>query len=322
MNRIIQTGLFGCLLLCGTLSAEARIFKNKEGQELSGELLTYDFDDRIVRMENGKAIPLDEFSAEDQEYILKWNMARGLESTLRFKIDIEKENWERWRWDLRTMAYSLTAFKMPKKLTPEHALERHSEYEDFIKLELDATGYTIQLKNRNPFPMADLTVEHKIFVLQEEYIEPDGMDESQRSEYDEVEDIEQVLTGSEKIPVLAPLEEVVIYSESAVTTDHKMERTMNASNTGNIDSERIKWDDSNRERKGKVLGIWVKISIPDVDEKIAVRHVTLPKTLINKVSWEGEINESATTAEEEVTEEVDPNQPSTSELFDKLFSSP
>ena len=79
-----------CLITQTTLATE-RLFANRNGETLSDTIIKFDFDKQEVLFEQSGRIPLDVFSEEDQAYILQWNQQNGFASTMRFKIEIDRE---------------------------------------------------------------------------------------------------------------------------------------------------------------------------------------------------------------------------------------
>ena len=93
--------------LINTTTAIERVFSNRNGETLSDTIIKFDFDKQEVLFEKNGRIPLEVFHEIDQAYILQWNQQNGFASTMRFKIQIERDRWARMKQEqTRTPAWT------------------------------------------------------------------------------------------------------------------------------------------------------------------------------------------------------------------------
>lgn len=289
------------LFVAGIVQAqELRTFSNANGETLEDKLVKYNYEDRIATLDRSGKVPLDTFSKEDQDYILKWNMAMGFKSPMRFKTEIKKSTWGRMKAEKTITPYWMDAVQVPGKQTPTHSVIMIDDYEEYTALFLEAEGYTITLKNQNFFPIENIVVESKIYFEQEFYAVPDDLFKSLESEYTDTVTTNKVKFLSETIPIIIPREEVVLHSECAIIVDHQVARdslVTTSDEEGEEDDEGESetetsidatgdLDDHSRRRKGKVTGIWVRIGIKDPAGEMIWRELTDPTSLPKKVLWE------------------------------------
>jgi hypothetical protein len=233
-------------------------------------------------------------------------MATGFKSAMRFKTELKKSNWARMKSEKNVTPFWMDAVQVPGKATPTHTVVMIDDYEEYTALYLEAEGYSITLRNQNLFPLEGIVVESKIFFEQELYTIPDDMFNSMKKEYADTITTNLVKFTSETIPVIIPREEVVLYSECAITADHQVERnTLVTTTEGEDESDGEEdedaeaaaaveatvdgfgdWDDHSRRRKGKVTGVWIRIGIKGPDGEMIWREMTDPVSLPKKVSWD------------------------------------
>lgn len=296
------------LLAAGLVHAEERrSFSNVDGKILEDRIVKYNYEERIATMEKSGKIPLDTFSEADQEYILRWNMAEGFMSTLRFKTEVQKNSWARMKAEETITPYWMDAVQLPGKQSPVHNVVMIDDYEEYNAVYLEAEGYAIILRNQNEFPIEDIVVESKIYYEQEYYTVPDDMFASMKKEYADTVVSNKVRFISETIPAIIPREEVVLHSECAIVVDQQVDRNSLVSETetesgDSMDSEDGgdeatteitttvegfgEWDDHGRRRKGSVTGVWVRIGIKGPDGEMLWREITDPASLSKKVAWD------------------------------------
>ncbi len=295
------------LLVSGLVHAqELHTFTSPDGKTIEDQLIKYDFEHKIVTLDKNGKVPLDTFSKADQEYILTWNMVMGFKSTMRFKTDLTKRNWARMKTEKSITPYWMDAVQVPGKSTPTHTVVLVDDYEEYNALYIEAEGYSVTLKNQNFFPIENIVVESKVFFEQEYFTLPDDLFTSMENEYTDTITTNKVKFTSETIPVIIPREEVIVYSECAITIDHQVDRNSLISETegdeddsGEGDDEEDEgedaesiiegfgdWDDHSRRRKGRVTGIWVRIGIKGTDGEMVWREMTNPSSLPKKVSWD------------------------------------
>ncbi|MEE9367750.1 MAG: hypothetical protein V3V05_02685 [Pontiella sp.] len=289
------------LLAVSGMAQETHIFSNADGKTLEDRILKFNFEERVVTLDNNGNVGLDNFSEADQAYILHWNQVAGFKSTMRFKMAIKKDNWAGMKHEQNVTPYFLEAVQIPGKKTPNHNIIIVDEYEEYNAIYLEAEGYSITLRNQNFFPLENLVVESKIFYEQEQYIITDSLFVSSEREYNETVTTNKVRFLSETIPIIIPREEVVMNSECAILVDHQVERNSliseaEAEEGEEEDEEDLEtvlegfgdWDDHARRRKGKVTGVWFRIGIKGLNGEMTWREITSPSSLSRKVSWDPE----------------------------------
>lgn len=314
MNLFFKSTL--CLLLCAgsAMAAEKeppkevvegepsqeRAFKSIEGKTIKGKIIKYIPIDKMVVFESSKRIPLGLFSEEDQAYILHWRMVRGFLSTFTFKIEAHEKLWARRNWKRSNMPYWLESLKFEGKETPFHVETMLRDFEESVTVKYTATGYTIRIRNGNSFPLENITVQHKIFYEQEEFLTGEDIMLTSSNTYNEVVVKEKRKGGTELVEVLEPYKDRFMASKCALLVDYTMDRNMNDNVEegetenpfeGNPNYERIpgfnEWiEGSRRERSGKIIGIWLKMGMKDVDGNMVYREFCLPKDLPKQVSWD------------------------------------
>ncbi|MEA2067916.1 MAG: hypothetical protein U9P12_01835 [Verrucomicrobiota bacterium] len=285
---------------------EMHTFSNAEGKNLEDRIVKYDFDEKMVTLEENGLVPLDTFSQADQDYILLWNQVKGFKSTMRFKMEVKKGNWAQMKHEQTITPYFMDAIQIPGKKTPNHHVGMLEEYEEYNAVYLEAKGYAITLRNQNFFPIENLVVESKIYYEQENYITPDSLFLTIESEYYETETTNKVKFLSETVPIIIPREEVVLHSECATIIDHQVDRTSLATTSEGEDEDEDStettedfgdWDDHGRRRKGRVNGVWFRIGIKDTNGEMVWREITEPTSIAKKVSWDPEPETEAEEAE-------------------------
>ncbi len=298
---LILTTLFA-LAAWSAPAQKMRTFSNREGKTLTDRIVKYDYEEKLVILEKTGRVPLDSFSAADQEYILHWNQIEGFKSTMRFKMEVKKNSWARMKHEQNITPFYMDAIHIPEKETPNHHMIMMEDFEEYNAVYLEAEGYEIKLRNQNFFPIENIVVESKIYYEQENYIMPDSFFLSSDNTYDDTTETNKVRFLSETVPVIVPREEVFLNSECAIIVDHQIERTaiLSTSEEEGEDEDEDdeaseaeetvegfgEWDDHSRRRKGKVIGVWFRVGIKDTDGKMVWREITAPTSLPDKVSWD------------------------------------
>ncbi len=128
-----------CILSAFTslLQAEVREFKNNKGQILKAEPVVVRGMNVILRMENKQQVPvpLKNFSAEDQTWLLQWMV-----------------------WDPKALDYNFTCEEVEK--TGESLRQKYSYY----KYEVTPRGYEVKIGNRSQNTMEGVKVAYRIFL--------------------------------------------------------------------------------------------------------------------------------------------------------------
>jgi hypothetical protein len=182
--KIIPLHLIALIFFAGIAQAQKiRTFSNTDGQTLRDKVVNYDHEKHIVTLDRSGRIPLATFSKADQDYILKWNMAKGFQSKPHFKIGIERSNWGQMKTEKTITPSLMDTLQVPGKETPTHTVVMVDEYEEYTALSLEAEGYTITLRNQNLFPIKNIVVESKIYFEQEQFVIPDDFFSSMENEY-------------------------------------------------------------------------------------------------------------------------------------------
>jgi hypothetical protein len=199
-----------------------RRFSNAEGKTLEDRIVKYEYEEKMVVLEKSGRVPLETFSAADQEYILHWNQVEGFKSTMRFKMSVNKGNWASMKHEQTVTPYYMDAIQIPGKKTPNHHVVMIEDYEEYDAVYLEAEGYEITLRNQNFFPIENIVVESKVFFEQELYTTPDSLFLASESEYTDTQTTNKVRFLSETIPIIVPREDVVMQSECAIIIDHQV----------------------------------------------------------------------------------------------------
>ncbi|NNJ71439.1 MAG: hypothetical protein HKP10_09175 [Kiritimatiellales bacterium] len=277
-----------------------RTFTSPDGKTLRDRIVKYDYQEKLVFLEEAGRVPLDSFSADDQAYILHWNQVAGFKSTMRFKMELKKSSWARMKHEQNITPFYMDAIHIPGKKIPNHQLLMLEDFEEYNAVYLEAEGYEIKLRNQNFFPIENIVVESKIYYEQENYMVPDSFFMSSDNAYDDTVATNKVRFLSETVPVIVPREEVFLNSECAIMVDHQIERSILLSTSenegegddeGDTETEETvegfgEWDDHSRRRKGKMIGAWLRVGIKDTNGQMVWREITSPSSLPNKVSWD------------------------------------
>ncbi len=304
MKHAVLPTLILALSTVTGFAQELHTFANSEGKTLEDSIVKYDFEERIVTLDKNGKIPIETFGEADQAYILNWNQVNGFMSSMRFKMEIKKNNWARMKYEQTVTPFFMDAIQIPKKKNPVHNVMMVDDYEEYNAIYMEAEGYTISLRNQNFFPIENLVVESKIFYEQEYYITPDSLFLSMESEFYDTVTSNKVRFLSETIPVIIPRETVDLYSECAIVVDHQLERNSLISNS-EVDGEDEEttetitegfgeWDDHGRRRTGKVNGVWFRIGIKGTDGKMVWREIAAPSSITEKFLWDPPAVEPAT----------------------------
>ena len=279
-----------CLITQTTLATE-RLFANRNGETLSDTIIKFDFDKQEVLFEQSGRIPLDVFSEEDQAYILQWNQQNGFASTMRFKIEIDRERWARMKQEQnRTPAY-IEAARIPHFNTLIHQTTLLENYEEYSAISLEALGFSLQMRNQNFFPLENIRVESKIIYEEQRYLTSDSMYASTLDNFDEHQIEQRIRERSEEVAILVPLEAIQLYSAVAILSEQKLDRsTLEGSSEEGEDASLIDglgdWPDHNRDRKDAFVGIWFRIGIPSPNGDYYWRHISIPDNFHETHRWD------------------------------------
>jgi uncharacterized membrane protein YgcG len=320
----VKSNVLLIVFLLSTLAyaQEIRTFTTADGQTFEDALKRFDYDNRIVELEERGKAPLDSFDPADQKFILKWNMVRGFQSKMRFKTELDRKTWARLKHEQTVTPYWMDALQTEGKEIPDHLVAMIEDYEEYTAIYLEAEGYSLTMANHNLFPLENIVVESKVFYEQEYYILPDDFFSSMDNDYRDTVTTNKVRFRVEKIPVMIPHERVILHSESAILLDHQIDRSSletaeeeegddsggtedgggeggssggggssGAESIGDIVEGFGDWDDHNRRRKGKLIGAWFRIGIEGPEGKMIWRELTEPASLPKKVSWNPEPTE-------------------------------
>jgi hypothetical protein len=295
--------LFLSALILTYLSAFAQdtlhVFMGSDGVEFEDRVMKYDFDEKFVLLENRGKIPLEKFTEDDQSYILHWNQVNGFMSTMRFKMEVKKSNWARMKYEQNITPFYMDAIQIPGKRTPNHNVIMLEDYEEYTAVYMEAEGYEITMRNQNFFPLENIVVESRIFYEQEDYATTESVFLSGDNEFSDTVLTNKVRFLSETLPIIIQHEEVTLYSECAIITDHQIERSSLVSDSENEgeddDSDDDgtdgvdgfgEWDDHGRRKKGKVNGVWFRVGIKGLDGEMVWRDITSPTSITDKYTWE------------------------------------
>ncbi|MCF7848775.1 MAG: hypothetical protein K9M45_08000 [Kiritimatiellales bacterium] len=305
LKPILSIGMCLLFLVGGATAYDKRKFTTKDGKTYVGKLMKYSPTDKLVLLDIKRKTPLADFTEADQKYIMDWYVAQGFILPTQLRIELDEQLWARRRWKKNTIPYWLEPLKMEGKETPNHTELLFEGYEEYVVVEYTATGFEIKLRNKNSFPLENITVAHKIYYEQEEFIRTEDIVLSAENDYTDTTVKQTVKSGTEHIKLMEPNSELNLYSAVATLVNYEIERTVNLTTEegeededGNISEGSTstdygdtiegfgEWDDSNRDREGKLIGIWVKISSTDANGKTVTREVYKPDNLPQKVSWD------------------------------------
>ncbi len=273
-------------------------FRHASKGILRDTLKGYNYQKREALFEKSGRIPLKTFSEEDQAYILHWNQLTGFTSTFRFKLEMKKKRWARMKHEQNRTPFYMDVFLIPKKSTPHHEVVEAEDYEEASACYLEAEGFELTLRNQNLFPLEQIVVESSIFYEQRSYLMGDSLFLGEENDFDETTVTNRIRRRSETIPLILPREEVVVYSAAAILADQQLERNVIVSGSGsgeeseewNESEETVEgfgdWSDHNRRRRDKLIGVWFRVGVQNMDGEMVWREVSHPASLPDQVSWE------------------------------------
>jgi hypothetical protein len=278
-------------LIIHTVNATERLFANRSGETLSDTIIKFNFDKQEVLFEKNGRIPLEVFHENDQAYILQWNQQNGFASTMRFKIQIERDRWARMKHEqTRTPAY-IEAARRPHFNTLLHNTALLEAYEAYSAISLEALGFSLHMRNQNFFPLENIRVDSKIIYEEQSYLTSDSMYASAQDLFDQLQTEQRIRTRSEEIAILVPLEEIKLHSATAILSEHTLDRSnLESSSEENEDTSSIDglgdWSDHNRDRKDAFIGVWFRIGIPSPDGDYYWRHMSIPDDFHETHLWD------------------------------------
>lgn len=296
-KQLLSISALALLLLSAVAQDAPYVFTGSDGVEFEDRVMKYEFDEKIVMLENRGKIPFEKFTEDDQAYILHWNQVNGFLSTMRFKLDVKKSNWARMKYEQNITPFYMDAIQIPGKRTPNHNVIMLEDYEEYTAVYMEAEGYEVTMRNQNFFPIENITVESRIFYEQEEYSTTESVFLSGDNEFSDTVATNKVRFLSETLPLIIQHEEVTLYSECAIITDHQIERNSLVSDSEGEEDEESddgsggvdgfgEWDDHGRRKKGKVNGVWFRIGIKGLDGEMVWRDITSPTSITDKYTWE------------------------------------
>ena len=279
-----------CLLAQPTQATE-RLYANRNGETLSDTIMKFDFDKQEVLFEENGRIPLEVFSETDQTYILQWNQQNGFASTMRFKIEIDRERWARMKQEQNRTPTYIEAARMPHFNTLMHQTTLLESYEEYSAISLEALGFSLQMRNQNFFPLENIRVESKIIYEEQGYLTSDSMYASTQDTFDELQTKQRIRKRSEEVAILVPLEEIQLHSAVAILSEHKLDRsTLESSSEEDEDESSIDglgdWPDHNRDREDALVGVWFRIGIPSPNGDYYWRHISIPDDFHETHIWD------------------------------------
>ena len=240
----------------------------------------------MVLEKNGKA-PLNKFSDKDQAYILQWNQKNGFESTMRFKMEIQRERWSQIKHDQSKTPVFVDIYRLPHLDTLNHNITYLNDYESYSSIDLEAVGFNLKLRNQNFFPIKNITVESKIISEKQKYITSDSIFEIKDDLFSDVTTLRKVHSRKESISVVIPLEEINCYSASAILSEHKIDRSnISIDNIETSISGLSDLENHYRQRSDKLIGVWFRVGIPSPNGDFFWRNVSIPEKLCKELKWD------------------------------------
>lgn len=130
-------------LVTVSLSAEYRVFTNKDGDTIEARMVRIEDDLAVIERKDRRIFryPIDRFSDEDQKYVRRWPALRGLGSKDRIEIRLRRSRLER------------NQERSSPQVDPDLDFRRTEE--KFV--------YQIIFNNRTGDELEDVTVEYRIF---------------------------------------------------------------------------------------------------------------------------------------------------------------
>jgi len=267
--------------------AEKRLFSNQDNQNLEDKIIKYDFEKKIVLLEKNGKVPINKFSDKDQAYILQWNQKNGFESTMRFKIEIQRERWSQIKQDQSRTPVFVDIYRLPHLDTLNHNITYLNDYESYSSINLEAVGFNLKLRNQNFFPIQNITVESKIISEKQKYITSDSIFEIKDDLFSDVTTFKEVHYRRESISVIIPLEEINCYSASAILSEHKIGRSnISIDNIETSISGLSDLENHYRKRSDKLIGVWFRVGIQSPNGDFFWRNVSVPEKLCKELKWD------------------------------------
>ena len=180
---------------------------------------------------------------------------------------------------------------MPHFNTLLHNTTLLESYEAYSAISLEALGFSLHMRNQNFFPLENIRVESKVIYEEQSYLTSDSMYKSAQDIFDELQTEQRIRIRSEEIAILVPLEEIKLYSATAILSKHALDRSnLESSPEEDEDTSSIDglgdWSDHNRDREDAFVGVWFRIGIPSPDGDYYWRHVSIPDDFNEKHRWD------------------------------------
>ena len=267
--------------------AEKRLFSNQNEQFLEDKIIKYDFEEKIVLLEKNGKVPINKFSDKDQAYILQWNQKNGFESTMRFKMEIQRERWSQIKGEQSKTPVFVDIYRLPHLNTLTHNITYLNDYESYTSIDLEAVGFKLKLRNQNFFPIENITVESKIISEKQKYIISDSIFEIKNDLFSDVTTIRKIHSRKESISVIIPLEEINCYSASAILSEHKIDRSnISIDNTETSITGLSDLENHYRKRSDKLIGVWFRVGIQSPNGDFFWRNISVPEKLCKELKWD------------------------------------
>ena len=257
--------LFICSLLFAAFSSTSfgegtlHTFTTPDGRTLNAAIKGHNSSNGKIQIEreDGKKLWTRPtvFSEADQQYINQWIAADQFMSSIKFKIEGKKKK--------NTIPMHIPSFA-------SHA----SMHESRIEIE-----YEITLENKTDFPLKDLKIEYRAFILNQSH---EGKEDSNRVDGGELHIYEIPAGGKISKKVQA----------TSLSTNFKI--IWEKSFSGSLSKSQIKTS------KEQLKGFWLKVYGPEIDGNAAIRNWCNPPNTIENYAWQKYTSLSPATRPEQI----------------------
>ena len=281
--------LFICMISFSSISEKGQ-YTNTKGDLLEDKLIGYNYETKEAIFERSGKIPISTFSLNDQKYINQWNKTKGFLSTFRFKILMEKKRWNRTKNERSRSPFYMDVFEEPFDEHLKHKVTIADDYEEYNSISLETHGYEINIKNQNLFTIDNIVAQSKIIYEKQKYDISNSLFNSENSKFDQISSKIISNTQIDHIPSLVPGENITLYSAAAVLArqilnrDIIIDQNLFPTQEGILDGFG-NWEEHNRERRDKLIGIWFRIGITNENNLIVWRNKAIPESLMDQ-PWE------------------------------------
>ena len=274
-------------LLLFSSVAEKKYFSNTTGEVLDDLLTGFNYETQEAIFERSGKIPLETFSDSDKKYILKWNETSGFLSSFRFKILLEKKRWDRTKSERSRTPFYMDVFEEPFDEHLKHKVTLADDYEEYNSISLETHGFEINLRNQNLYKINDIIVESKIIFEKQRYKISDSLFNSDKKQFEEIESSIISNLQRDEIPSLMPGEDITLYSAAAILARQKLNRDIIIDQNLFPTQQGIlngfgNWEEHNRERRDKLIGVWFRIGITNENNNLIWRNKASPESLLDK----------------------------------------